>query len=246
MDRGCVRAVARERRSACSALCVAALLAFAVGGCSATGPSASLQGARDTTIAFESIDGPPPAVFRKLVQKLNEEAEARQVPVTTREGFAPYRVRAYVAVGVDGMDRSAEGKTPPEGDWAILRLAQPITNIKPIPVEAMPLEEIDRRIAAGEVMSNLGYGLYGIGISRRLHRTDDCMLVTNWREHSKKIGGGVMITTCPGIQGDSGGPVLITDQAENRRLVGVLIRANHQASDPTTMAVNATVFIQKL
>lgn len=107
MDRGCVRAVARERRSACSALCVAALLAFAVGGCSATGPSASLQGARDTTIAFESIDGPPPAVFRKLVQKLNEEAEARQVPVTTREGFAPYRVRAYVAVGVEKKKKRA-------------------------------------------------------------------------------------------------------------------------------------------
>lgn len=156
------------------------------------------------------------------------------------------KVASYVAVGVEKMDRSAEAKTPPEGDWAILRLAQPITTIKPIPVQPMALEEIDRRVKAGEVLSNLGYGLYGIGISRRLHRTDDCALVSNWRERSKKTGEGVMITTCPGIQGDSGGPILITDQAENRRLVGVLIRANHQSSGPTTMAVNASVFAQKL
>ncbi len=51
-------------------------------------------------MAFESIDGPPPAVFDCAGPKLNQEAEARQVPIVTREGFAPYRIRGYMAVGV--------------------------------------------------------------------------------------------------------------------------------------------------
>lgn len=81
---------------------IAAPVAFAllVAGCTTTGQRmGAFQGQR--AVAFESIDGPPPAVFQKLVQKLNEEAEARQVPVVTREGYAPYRVRGYYAVGIE-------------------------------------------------------------------------------------------------------------------------------------------------
>lgn len=83
---------------------IAGILAFAlsVAACTTTGQqqTAGLQSSQRTTVAFESIDGPPPAVFQKLVRKLNDEAEARQVPVVTRDGFAPYRVRGYTAVGV--------------------------------------------------------------------------------------------------------------------------------------------------
>ncbi|MET0279376.1 MAG: hypothetical protein ABW198_13680 [Pseudorhodoplanes sp.] len=74
-------------------------LALSVAGCNTTGQSGLAAGQR-TTVAFESIDGPPPAVFDRLVSKLNQEAEARQVPIVTREGFAPYRIRGYMAVGV--------------------------------------------------------------------------------------------------------------------------------------------------
>jgi hypothetical protein len=75
------------------------LVALSVTACNTTGPGGLPTGQR-TTVAFESIDGPPPAVFDRLVRKLNQEAESRQVPVVTREGFAPYRIRGYVAVGV--------------------------------------------------------------------------------------------------------------------------------------------------
>ncbi len=81
-----------------------ALLALGMAGCQTTGnggPAAALQSGASPTIAFESIDGAPDAVFRKLVRKLNEEAEKRQVPVVTREGFAPYRIRGYVALGIE-------------------------------------------------------------------------------------------------------------------------------------------------
>jgi len=76
-------------------------LAIFVAGCVTDGQRAgSMPPGQRPTVAFESIDGAPPAVFQKLVQKLTEEADARQVPVVTREGYAPYRVRAYVATSV--------------------------------------------------------------------------------------------------------------------------------------------------
>ena len=59
-------------------------------------------GPRGTTVAFESIDGPPEAVFHKLVARLTEEANARRVAVVSREEAAQYRVRGYLAAHVKG------------------------------------------------------------------------------------------------------------------------------------------------
>ncbi len=53
------------------------------------------------TIAFDSIDGPPPAVFNRLVDNLSMEAEARRVAVVSREGQASFRARGYLAVHVE-------------------------------------------------------------------------------------------------------------------------------------------------
>jgi hypothetical protein len=57
--------------------------------------------APNATITFESIDGPPPEVFRKLVASMNDEAAARQVAVVPRQAAATYRVRGYVTALVD-------------------------------------------------------------------------------------------------------------------------------------------------
>jgi hypothetical protein len=53
------------------------------------------------TVAFESIDGPPPEVFRKLVADLNAEAGTRKIAVVSRESAATYRVRGYVSALVE-------------------------------------------------------------------------------------------------------------------------------------------------
>ena len=55
----------------------------------------------NSTVAFESIDGPPPEVFRKLVADLNAEAGTRKITVVSRESAATYRVRGYVSALVD-------------------------------------------------------------------------------------------------------------------------------------------------
>jgi hypothetical protein len=51
-------------------------------------------------VAFESVAGPPPAVFQKYVQGLEAEAQARKIAVVSREGPAQYRVRGYLAAYV--------------------------------------------------------------------------------------------------------------------------------------------------
>jgi hypothetical protein len=83
-------------------LSVAAALGLA--GCSSSGLPSGLNNVNlpGTTVTFESIDGPPETVFRGLVQQLNQEAQARQVSVVSREGAAQYRIRGYVAAHVQG------------------------------------------------------------------------------------------------------------------------------------------------
>ncbi len=78
--------------------------ALALAGCSSSGLPAGLSNvsASGTTVAFESIEGPPETVFRNLVQQLNQEAQARQVSVVSREAPAQYRIRGYVAAHVQG------------------------------------------------------------------------------------------------------------------------------------------------
>jgi hypothetical protein len=92
------------RLSRLSGVLAAFMFAALAAGCSSqqTARFASLNAApSNATIAFESIDGPPPEVFRKLVAALNDEAGARKVTVVSRTGPATYRVRGYVSAMVD-------------------------------------------------------------------------------------------------------------------------------------------------
>jgi hypothetical protein len=95
----------RDLSRSIGALAIAALAATAA-GCSSlpTDGRASLASAASpsgSTLAFESIDGPPPEVFRRLVANLNDEAGARQIAVVSRTGAATYRIRGYVSALVE-------------------------------------------------------------------------------------------------------------------------------------------------
>src|SRR5262245_11422847 len=72
------------------------LMGLTVAGCVNTGQIANLTENRRASIAFESIDGPPPAVFQKLMQSLKEEAGSRQIAVVS-PSEANYRLRGYLA-----------------------------------------------------------------------------------------------------------------------------------------------------
>jgi hypothetical protein len=82
----------------------AALLALAggLGGCAgggAGGGSFAMAGSAPT-VAFESIDGPPPQVFERMVNVLDTESKLRNLQIVSREGSASYRVRSYLAAQV--------------------------------------------------------------------------------------------------------------------------------------------------
>ena len=94
-------------RGVVHALRAAAFLSVAalgLAGCSSSAlpPGISNISQRGTTVAFESIDGPPETVFRSLVLRLDQEARAQQVAVVSRESAAQYRIRGYVAAHVQG------------------------------------------------------------------------------------------------------------------------------------------------
>jgi hypothetical protein len=83
-----------------SPLC-AAVGVLLLTGCGPDGqPGITAAQPRGTTVAFESVDGPPSAQFHKLVQDLNDEAQARQLAVVARDKPSVYRVRGYLAAKI--------------------------------------------------------------------------------------------------------------------------------------------------
>ena len=88
---------------------IAAVLFFvasALGGCAGGGATGSGSYAMapsagsGTTVAFESVDGPPPQVFDRLVSVLDSESKLRNLSIVSREGGASYRVRSYLSAQV--------------------------------------------------------------------------------------------------------------------------------------------------
>jgi hypothetical protein len=94
------------QRAPCARVFVSCLVLLGAGtlaGCNTTNQDAStVRSPRGATVAFESIDGPPPELFQKLVRDLNVEAQTRQLAVVSREDTAAYRVRGYLGAQTAG------------------------------------------------------------------------------------------------------------------------------------------------
>src|SRR5438477_10102951 len=99
-----IAAVFRASGSAPRAAIAAMVLAIAcgVGGCAGgggVGGTFAMAGGAPT-VAFESIDGPPPQVFDRVVDVLDSESKLRNLSIVSREASASYRVRSYLAAQV--------------------------------------------------------------------------------------------------------------------------------------------------
>ena len=79
---------------------LAVACALALSGCNPDNQAVSATQPRGATVAFDSVDGLPPAQFQKLVQDLNNEAQTRRLVVISREQPSAFRVRGYLAVKV--------------------------------------------------------------------------------------------------------------------------------------------------
>nr|WP_246801454.1 hypothetical protein [Bradyrhizobium genosp. L] len=80
-------------------------VACTLGGCAAGGGNpadsyAMASASSGATVAFESIDGPPPQVFERMVGVLDSESKLRSLSIVSREGAAAYRVRSYLSAQV--------------------------------------------------------------------------------------------------------------------------------------------------
>ena len=97
-------ALFRAGRAAPRAAIAAVLLAAAcgLGGCGGAvgGSFAMASGGEGPTVTFESIDGPPPQVFDRMVNMLDSESRLRNLSIVSRDGAASYRVRSYLAAEV--------------------------------------------------------------------------------------------------------------------------------------------------
>src|SRR6516164_5766938 len=95
----------RAGRASLRACFVAMLLATAgtLGGCASSGTASGAYAMATPdaqTITFESIDGPTPQLFDRMVGVLDSESKLRNLAVVSREGQAVYRVRSYLAAQV--------------------------------------------------------------------------------------------------------------------------------------------------
>jgi hypothetical protein len=77
-----------------------ALGGCAGGGATGSGSYAMASTGSGPTVAFESIDGPPPQVFDRMVSVLDSESKLRNLSIVSREGGAAYRVRSYLSAQV--------------------------------------------------------------------------------------------------------------------------------------------------
>ena len=92
----------RKAARACFAAAVL-LSACALGGCAGSGAannSFAMAGGDGPTIAFESIDGPPPQVFDRMVGVLDSESKLRSLAIVSRESAPAYRIRSYLSAQV--------------------------------------------------------------------------------------------------------------------------------------------------
>jgi hypothetical protein len=103
-------------RAGLAALCLAAscaLVGCAGGGAATSDAFAMTSDSGGQTIAFESIDGPPPGVFDRMVNVLDSETKLRSLSIVSREGPAAYRVRSYLSAQV------ARGRTVIAWVWDV-------------------------------------------------------------------------------------------------------------------------------
>src|SRR5690242_1846582 len=98
----------QNKTIAARAVIAAVLLvaAGALGGCAGGGAASNSYAMATTgagggsTVAFESIDGPPPQVFDRMVSVLDSESKLRSLAIVSRDAPAAYRVRSYLSAQV--------------------------------------------------------------------------------------------------------------------------------------------------
>ena len=166
-----------------------------------------------------------------------------------RERLKPVSVTAVIAMGWPiKSDTSGTLRDPPKDDWAALRISPPIDFIKPLPIEKIDVDGISQRIKSGSKLSHAGYGVYGAFSGKRLQIRDNCRLMP---DAYKMLNGledeqDVIVNHCEVIQGDSGGPIMLTDANGVHSVVGVVTNFWRSKNDFVSFGPSSIYFADKI
>lgn len=145
----------------------------------------------------------------------------------------------------DGIALRAQGGAIQEGhlqrpeqvaaDWALITVSPPVTRVAPLPLAHLSTAEIQARIAGGAKLFTAGYGN---GSMKILKQHSSCGIVDPPSAEAV-YATGMLVTTCIIRIGDSGGPVVLLDNAGKPQLVGVFAGFGINAKTGLSYAANA-------
>jgi protease YdgD len=166
-----------------------------------------------------------------------------------RERLKPVAITSVIAMGWPiKSDNSGTLREPPKDDWAALRISPPIDFIEPLQVEKIDVDGISQRLNAGSKLSHAGYGVYGAFSGKRLQIRENCRLVPNAYKLLEGLEDeqDVIVNRCEVIQGDSGGPMILTDANGIHSVVGVVTNFWRSKNDFVSFGPSSVYFADKI
>jgi protease YdgD len=137
----------------------------------------------------------------------------------TGQSFLPRRVVGLVAFG-DAINPMQPGATDVASDWAVLKIDPAIDYVAPLPILALSPADLAGRLEVGQRLSSAGYGIFDASAGRTL-KQQECRLIADGAQ-LLRLAGAVIVSDCDVIQGDSGGPILLSDAFGTHWLVGLV------------------------
>jgi V8-like Glu-specific endopeptidase len=159
----------------------------------------------------------------------------------------PAQGTKLIALGKDTKSPTRGDNLDVSADWALIRIAPPVTAVTPIPIGTFTLGDIDRELAKGGNLSQAGYGVYGLSLGQHLYQQGNCQRLNDEKLVASKRDY-ILLTSCRPIKGDSGGPLLLTKATGERYLVGVIseYRFTHESTSRITVAAGALGFAHEI
>ena len=130
-----------------------------------------------------------------------------------------------VAITAEGGDIVPGNIKPDQAqtDWALVRIAPPVTGVEPIRLAPISPAMIRAEIAKGARFYSAGYGQ---GAKDRLRAHDGCGLLPP-DPNGVTEGALFFATSCIIRLGDSGGPVILIENGQPK-LIGLIVGFAHQ------------------
>lgn len=152
-----------------------------------------------------------------------------------------------IAVGEDKKSPARNDNLDVAADWALVRIAPPVTAVAPIPIGRFNTAEIDHVLGEGGELSQAGYGVYGLSVGQHLYQQGHCRRLDDDKVEAARRDY-VLFTSCRPIKGDSGGPLILTKANGERYLVGVIseYQFTRGAAGRITIAAGALGFARDL